>query len=352
MSRTANLQCVTIAFGAMLLAVAGCAAPKSERDEASEISAVRIAEHVATLASDDFGGRFPGTRGETLTTAYIARAFEAAGAEPLLGAGWMQPVRLARKHMEDGGQQEVHSNNVVAVVRGRTRADEFVLYVAHWDHLGICADAGAADRICNGAVDNASGIGGLLELAKAFASGPRPERSVIFLATTAEESGMLGTSRFIESGAVPLNAIVAVFGLDTIAVRGRGREVVMLGRGLSNLDRWVEAAARAQGRHVVSSPMARTFFTRSDHYLFAVAGVPSTLVTGLFATDPDDGAYDAYMTGRYHKPSDEADADIDYSGAVLDVELILHAGQTLANSDVWPAWRPTSRFQRGNKSKP
>lgn len=262
-------------------------------------------------------------RGEAAAAGFKARA---------LGAGRMEARnRLTR----------FSSDNVAGVLRGRKRPDEYVVYLAHWDHLGHCGKD--ADTICNGAVDNASGVGGLIELASTFAHGRRPARSVLFLATTAEESGLLGGRHFAASGPIPAKAMVAAFGLDTIAANGPTKDVIVLGQGLSTLDDWVADAARAQGRQIAPMPDVQSFYARSDHFGFAEAGVPAVIATGVFASG---GSFGDYMAKHYHKPSDAPSLPIDYSGAAADMDLLLAAGSALASSTNWPTWSKSSPHQR------
>lgn len=233
------------------------------------------------------------------------------------------------------------SSNVAGVLRGVRYPDEYVAYIAHWDHLGHCASG--ADTICNGAIDNASGVGGLIELAKAFEHGKRPQRSILLLASTAEERGLLGGRYFAASGPIAPTRFVAAFGLDTIAANGPTSDVIILGQGYSSLDDWIARAAKAQGRKIVDMPAVQGFFRRSDHFAFAEVGVPTVIATGVFA---EGGGTEAYLHDRYHKPSDESSAAIDYRGAAQDVELLLAAGRAIANSRKWPAWGKSSPYQR------
>lgn len=242
---------------------------------------------------------------------------------------------------------KLSSSNVAGMIRGRERPEEYVIYLAHWDHLGHCAETG--DTICNGAVDNASGVGGLIELARAFGTGERPRRSVVFLATTAEESGLLGARYFVSKGPIPATSMVAAFGLDTIAVGGPGRDVIVLGQGQSTLDKWLAKAAADDGRRLRPMPEVQSFFTRSDHFAFAEAGVPAVVATGVFTAGE---AFETYMQNQYHKPSDAPSTAIDYRGAAADVALVLRTGQRLANSREWPRWKPESPYQRRFESQP
>jgi Zn-dependent M28 family amino/carboxypeptidase len=276
--------------------------------------------------------------------ARLASAFgtELAALRALAEARPFRALRLGHATLAaDNRLQRFESPNVAGVLRGRTRPGEYVVYLAHWDHLGHCAHDG--DTICNGAVDNASGVGGLIELARAFGRGKRPDRSVVFLATTAEERGLLGARHFVRSGPIPPQRMVAAFGLDTIAANGPTADVIVLGHGLSGLDTWIADAAERNGRRIVDMPAVQSFYPRSDHHAFAVAGVPAVIATGVFEAG---GKFQDYMRDHYHKPSDEPGLPIDYTGAADDVRLILDAGRALANSAEWPAWAKSSSFQR------
>jgi hypothetical protein len=243
----------------------------------------------------------------------------------------------------DGRVRRFVSRNVVGVLPGAKRPDEFVLFLAHWDHLGRCAP-GEADEICNGAIDNASGVGGLIELARAFARGKRPDRSILFLATTAEEGGLMGAKHFAEKPPVPLSKIVGGLGADTIASGEVPADVVVLGAGLSpDLDRVIAAAARSQGRQVVVDRSSEAFFERSDHYPLAAAGVPVLIATSVFAPGARVTT-DNYLAERYHKPSDEYRPGMPLAGATLDIDLAYRVGLRLADSGIWPGWKPGTPY--------
>jgi Zn-dependent M28 family amino/carboxypeptidase len=243
------------------------------------------------------------------------------------------------------------SRNVVAVLPGRERPDEYVVYLAHWDHLGRNAGL-EGDQIFNGAVDNATGTAGLVELARAFkAMGPAPARSVVFLAVTAEESGLLGSRWYGENPVFPLASTVAAINIDAMNVLGATRDVEVVGRGASEMDDLVEAAAKAQGRVIVDedSPEKGIYY-RSDHFNFAKQGVPVLYAEG--GLDLVDGglaagkaADDRYLANDYHKPSDEYSASWNLSGALQDLQLYFAIGQRLATGEEWPNWREGNEFR-------
>ncbi|MBI4420525.1 MAG: M28 family peptidase [Gemmatimonadetes bacterium] len=243
------------------------------------------------------------------------------------------------------------SRNVLALLEGEARKDEYVVYTAHWDHFGIDSTA-RGDQIMNGARDNASGVASLLVLAKAFKALPAPPpRSVLFLAVTAEEQGLLGSQYYATRPVYPLNRTVAVINIDGVNIWGRTRDITLVGYGNSELDDYATAAAKAQGRYVRPDPEPeKGFFYRSDHFSFAKQGVP--------ALDLNDGIdnvehgeqwgrqqRDRWTAEKYHKPSDQYEPTWDLSGAVLDLQLLYEVGLRLANEESWPNWRSGSEFR-------
>jgi len=238
--------------------------------------------------------------------------------------------------------------NVAGLLPGATRPEETVLVTAHWDHLGICRPDGVPDRICNGAVDNASGVAGLIEMARMLAQGDRPDRSILFLATTAEEMGLLGARAYARRPLAPLGKTVAALNLDTIALRPAGSPVAVVGRGLSSIDPIVATAAAAQGRTVFSGNGPNAFIERSDAFAFVEAGVPAVIATGVLASPPgpNDGLLDGFFRDRYHKPSDEPGPQVDFSGAAEDVGLNVAIARRLGDSATNVEWLAASPYQR------
>jgi hypothetical protein len=222
------------------------------------------------------------------------------------------------------------SNNVIGRLRGSggAGAGQSLLYLAHWDHLGLCEPEGAPDRICNGAVDNASGVAMLIEVAGRLAQGPRPVRDILFLATTSEESGLLGASAFAEHPPVPLPSIVAALNMDTVAVAPAGEPVATLGQSNPALDAQVAATAQAMGRRLDTAHEAAMMARRQDGWALGRAGVPAIMVGGSFASM---ARLNAFLEGRYHKPDDQADGQIVMAGAVEDANLLLALGRRLAD---------------------
>jgi Zn-dependent M28 family amino/carboxypeptidase len=249
--------------------------------------------------------------------------------------------------------RKVPSANVAAKIEGSDPAlkDQWVVYTTHWDHFGI-GPAVNGDTIYRGAVDNASGTGGLIELARALStSTPRPRRSILFLFVTAEEQGLLGSTGYAEHPLYPLARTVAALNLDALNVHGRTRDLTIIGLGLSGLDDFVGRAAAAQGRTVKPDPMPeKGSYYRSDHFPFARKGVPSIHAGGgiEFVGKPADyglRVLQAYIRDDYHKPSDRVKPDWDMSGAVEDLALYLRVGHELASTDAWPEWQPGAEWK-------
>jgi Zn-dependent M28 family amino/carboxypeptidase len=211
-----------------------------------------------------------------------------------------------------------------------------VLYLGHWDHFGTCRPEGEADRICNGAVDNASGIAALIEIAGRLSGQPRPVRDVLFMATTAEELGLLGAEYFAERPTVPLSSIVAAINLDTIAIHPAGEPVAVIGRGDAALDPVVDATVQALGRRLDGDTDADALVERQDGWTLAHAGVPAIMVGGSFSNME---LLNAFLSGNYHGPDDEVGPGLLLDGAAEDANLMIALGRRLADPQVYR--RPT-----------
>ena len=247
----------------------------------------------------------------------------------------------------------VDSQNVVAKLEGSDPAlkDEYVVYTAHWDHLGVGPDVNG-DHIYNGAKDNAIGVAGLLELARAFTKvSPAPKRSILFLSVTAEEQGLLGSQYYAVTPIYPLRRTLANINMDGLNVHGRTKDLTLIGYGASDLDDYAGAAAAEQGRVIRPDPETeKGFYYRSDHFNFAKQGVP--------ALDPDEGTdfagkppeygkqvRDDYTEHDYHKPSDVVKPDWDLSGAADDLKVFFAVGYRVAQADKFPEWKPGNEFK-------
>ncbi len=247
--------------------------------------------------------------------------------------------------------KETTSNNVLGIVQGAQAGEEVVLYMAHWDHLGRCG-AVDGDDICNGALDNATGIAGLIELARAFAAGPPPRRTVAFLALTAEEQGLLGSAYYAEQPVFPLAKTVAALNMDGLPIFGPTLDVAVVGFGKSELEDVLRVEAAKQGRRVEQEAFPeRGSYFRSDHFSLAKVGVPALFASGgvdLVSGGSARGKAleDDYVAKHYHKPADEFDPRWDLSGATQDLELLYGVGRTLADGDLWPNWRAGAEFRQ------
>lgn len=249
--------------------------------------------------------------------------------------------------------RQVRSKNVVAKLDGSDPKlrDEWVIYTAHWDHLGRDEQL-TGDQIYNGAADNAIGTAGLLGLAEAFAkSSAPPKRSLLFLATTAEEQGLLGAKFYATQPLYPLSRTLADINLDVLNTWGRTRDFSVVGLGNSTLDDLTREIAAAQGRTVTPEPMPeKGSFYRSDHFELAKVGVPALYGRGGMDYRDKPAGYgqtkvDEYTERDYHKVSDEVKPDWDLAGAVEDLQLLYQVGERVANGPVWPEWKPGTEFK-------
>lgn len=243
------------------------------------------------------------------------------------------------------------SKNVVGVLKGTAHPDEYVMYTAHWDHLGIGEPDARGDRIYNGAEDNALGVATLLELARMFASQPRTERTVVFLSVTAEEKGLLGSEYYAQHPLYPLATTAAVYNMDGGSINGRTKDVTIRGLGKISLQEDLAAAAKNQDRFFTPDPMPETGgFYRSDHFSFAKVGVPAiSFKAGLNLVEGGEAAgkaaSDAYTASKYHQPADEYSDKWDLRGQAQDTDLLYRLGRDMANARTWPAWLAGSEFK-------
>jgi Zn-dependent M28 family amino/carboxypeptidase len=244
------------------------------------------------------------------------------------------------------------SRNVGGVVRGAERPDEYVLYTAHWDHLGLDPSESAEDRVFNGAVDNATGVAAILDIAEFMAARPTPPaRSVLFLAVTAEESGLLGSEYFAVNPTVPLADIVAGLNIDAILPAGPTRNLVVVGYGASELEDDLRAVTEPLGKTLTPDPTPQAgYFYRSDHISLAKRGVPMLYTdAGPDLVDGGEAAGTAFEEGyremRYHAVGDEYDAGWNLDGLVEIVSILATLGEGLADSDRWPNWYDGNEFR-------
>lgn len=251
----------------------------------------------------------------------------------------------------DVDAQIITSQNIVGRIDGGQRPDETVIYSGHWDHLGVGAPDAKGDRIYNGAVDNATGTAALIELGRAFAHGPKPERSIVFLNVTAEEKGLLGSEYYSANPVYPLAKTVAVINLDALDPHGPAKNFTTSGSARQDLLDELIATAKKWNLSYSPDPKPEAgHFFRSDHFPFAKRGVPAV----SFGSGEDwvDGgvtagkaAEEAYVSDNYHQPSDEWKADWKFTGMARDLELLYTLGANLANSMRWPNWDKDSEFR-------
>ena len=266
-----------------------------------------------------------------------------------------KPVPLGLKASLGVGNtmRTIDSQNVLARLEGSDAKlkDEYIIYTAHWDHLGVGAPV-KGDKIYNGALDNASGVGAVLEIARALSQAePKPKRSFVFLMVTAEEQGLLGSQYYSVSPVYPLEKTLANINVDGVNQWGRTKDITVVGIGASDLDDYLREAAAQQGRTLRPDPEPeKGFYYRSDHFNFAKQGVPALYTdTGVEFIGKDE-AYskkkrDEYTNIDYHAPSDHIKPDWDLSGAAEDADLMVLVGYRLANAAKFPEWKPGNEFR-------
>jgi Zn-dependent M28 family amino/carboxypeptidase len=250
--------------------------------------------------------------------------------------------------------RSLDSHNVVAKITGSDNAlkDEYVIYTAHWDHLGVGAPDAEGDTIYNGASDNASGCATILEIARAIKSLPvAPKRTMVFLAVTAEEQGLLGSEYYARFPLYRLDRTLANINVDGMNMWGKTSDITVIGLGASDLDDYLAAAAREQGRTLIPDPESeKGFYYRSDHFNLAKVGVPALYLDDgitFVGKPPDYGKQkrDEWTSRDYHKPSDEVKPDWDLSGLAEDGKLYLAVGYRVAQAPTYPEWKPGNEFK-------
>jgi Zn-dependent M28 family amino/carboxypeptidase len=243
------------------------------------------------------------------------------------------------------------SQNVVGMIEGTEKPDEVIIYSAHWDHLGV-GEPVEGDSIFNGAHDNASGTAMLLAMAESMKKLPQPKRSIVFLAVTAEEEGLLGSAHYAENPIFDPKLSVANINMDGIGAYGAMKDFTLVGYGQSELDDLAASIAETQGRYIYPDPdPGKGYFFRSDHFNFAKIGIPAMFGSGTY--EALDGGVERvksenqeYLTNRYHRPADEFDEDSwRFGGMLQDGNLMLQLGLELANSEQWPKWKEGSEFK-------
>jgi Zn-dependent M28 family amino/carboxypeptidase len=261
------------------------------------------------------------------------------------------PLNTSIEIASKSSHEKISSPNVVAILPGSDPVlkDEYVVFTAHLDHIGLAKDVTTKDRINNGAMDNASGVAVLLETARVLAASKHPRRSILFTVVTAEEKGLLGASYFANNPTVPLSSMVANVNLDMPVLLYDFADVIAFGANHSSLGAVVEKAAGELGIGLSPDPMPeQAIFTRSDHYNFVKKGVPAVfLMTGFTSkTEGEDGGkvWGEFFAKHYHKPSDSLDLPINYDAAKVFADVNIRIGLTIANQDERPYWLEDSFF--------
>ncbi len=318
----------------------------------------KVAEQIDLVAPDDNLSRVPIEGWITLDQAKALFAmagqdFDALKAKAATREFAPVPLGVTASMTLKNTIRRFESRNVVGKLAGAdpALANEYVIYTSHWDHFGIGAPVDG-DRIYNGALDNASGIAGLIELGKAFTALPvRPKRSILFLAVTAEEQGLIGSDYYARNPVYPLAKTLAVINMDALNIYGRTRDVTVVGLGNSQLDDYARDAAAAQGRVLKPDPRPEAGgYFRSDHFPFAKQGVPAINAGGGadYVDRPSEDVrklQEDYTARHYHMPSDEYRPEWDLRGAVQDLQIYFVMAYRIAQAEAYPEWSPTSEFK-------
>ena len=247
------------------------------------------------------------------------------------------------------------SKNVVALIPGTERKDEFIIYSAHWDHFGV-GKAIEGDSIYNGSVDNASGTAGLLAIAEAFKKIKPTKRSIVFIAVTGEEQGLLGSAYYAENPIFDPKKTVANINIDALDSPEKMKDLTITGYGQSEMDEYAKEAATKQNRYIIPDPEAeKGYFFRSDHFNFAKIGIPALYASGAYegftkSIGEIKEYNDYYRINKYHQPSDEYNPETtDLSGVQLDLQLFFDVGLKLSNEDYFPKWYDGSEFKAARR---
>ena len=263
-----------------------------------------------------FGPRIPGTEAHRRMAAWLDSLLRAR-ADTLVTQQWT--------HVTTKGDS-LHLTNFLA--RFNPAADRRLLFLAHWDSFGRCGEPPAEDQICNGAIDNASGLAVLTETARRLARMPQGDRDIYFLATTAEELGLLGAHAFAENPPLPLGQIVAAFNIDSFAIAPAGTPIAIVGRGMTPLDPQIAAVARQQKRKLVASAGSEAYVRRQDGWALHQHDIPAVMVTSAYG---DMTRLEAFFEGGYHRPKDDLSQKIELGGAAEDVAFQVALGRWFAD---------------------
>ncbi|GLU54110.1 M28 family metallopeptidase [Dyadobacter frigoris] len=292
-----------------------------------------------------------------ITSESAKKLFQLAGVSDSLlieaGKKGFKPVTLNLKTslVINNKIKKSTSNNVLALLPGTDRKDEYIIYSAHWDHFGK-GEAIKGDSIYNGAADNASGTAALLEIASAFTKlNKKPSRSILFLSVTAEEQGLLGSEYYTSHPVYPVNKTVADINMDVLQPFGKMKDIILVGKGQSDLDDYADEAAARQGRTTRGEPdPSGGWYFRSDHFNFAKVGIPALYIeNGSVSVEHGEAWGEAqkkdYNDNRYHSPADEYSSSWDISGIIEDMQLLFNVGYSLSNEVTFPGWKKGSEFK-------
>lgn len=312
-------------------------------DRTLEQVAARRRRSGYALASDMLGGDLEGfITAETFDRLAIAAGtslaqLSVAAADP----GFVpRAIDLSATLEATTRETTIRTYNLIGKLEGRHPEAGALLYLAHWDHFGQCAEAPAEHLICNGAVDNASGIAALTEVARRLSKSPQMERDVYFLATTSEELGLLGAEAFAENPPLPLKQIIAAFNIDSIAIAPAGTPLAIVGRGMTRLDAQIAAVAKQQKRVLVSGDAANAYVKRQDGWALLQHDVPAVMVTSAYG---NLGVLEHFFDTDYHRPTDVVKQGLELGGAAEDVAFLVALGRWFADPRRVPAAKPVPR---------
>ncbi|WP_156842366.1 M28 family peptidase [Novosphingobium aquimarinum] len=283
------------------------------------------------LADDSLGGDLEGfVTGEAMTSLLRGSKYTLAGLEKMSREPGFSPIAFELTASLEATTREttIRTHNLIGKIPGRRPDAGAVLFVAHWDHFGVCGEETAEDRICNGAIDNASGVAALTEVARQLTKGRQPDRDIYFLATTAEELGLLGAHAFAENPPLPLESIVAAFNIDSIALAPAHTPVAIVGRGMTGLDSEIERVARREKVKVVPGDEANEYVKRQDGWALLQHDVPTVMVTTSYG---EIDRMRRFFDGDYHRPSDDLSHPLELGGAVEDVRMLVALGRWFAD---------------------
>lgn len=321
---------------ALLSAGASAVLTILDADRTLEQIAARRQRSGYALSDDSLGGDLEGFITRDGMDSLLARSrYSVAGLEKLAERDNFSPRWLGLTASLEATTREttIQTHNLIGMIPGKRPEEGAVLLVSHWDHFGVCAQPPAEDLICNGAIDNASGVAALTELARKLERGRRPDRDIYFLATTGEELGLLGAHAFAENPPLPLGQIVAAFNIDSIAMAPRGTPLAIVGKGMTSLDDAIAQVARDEKYRIVDSDDANQYVRRQDGWALLQHDVPAVMVTSAYGRIE---MMRRYFDTHYHRPSDDLSLKIELGGAVEDVNFHVALVRFFADPQRYP----------------